>query len=891
MRLLILGALLPLFVMGDKGTDYFVREHNVGPIPVGPTLPGEDKVEFHKGEEFYLPANDENCDKDLYKPEFQLPLPQIYKVVYNDKNYSRRATTTEAFIKDFKMDEGWLRNFMIQKQFKDLVAEGMEQKMIKEFQEIFKETDKEMAKELLEKIHNEIIVKPDNEKVNENVKEMVKEILENSHNEYIEKLDKEMIEKMNFIISEVIREEMVEEIDGEMDKEKNENMIAPTEEVSESEEMEMNKMFKEMFERIKTNFKKMVEEKMGEKEVKEMLDEENQEKVKKRFKELIKSKIIDKEFAKGLGKKDDEELKKILIKTIKGKMSEKKVEKILDKKAEKVKEIYKEMVKEESIKEIIEKIIQEKGEKIGKEKLKEIFRKKGEEMVEDEWRKYEKLKYPRNVKTQNEYEDQMKERRNMVTKILKTYTNSEMSEERYCTTRLEKPNGKEGCVIDDSDEEYAPRPVIGQHLATGYLPASFWPKPDKDNISVYKNLWHSNKHENVYIKKMVDRCSFAGKYEILKSGHPLNPYARTGLTLRGELYQWGPVRGIGAILWLVNEHGQFEFLAIKNGKYERKEDQKYTTPGGYIDPEEDFEVAARRELIEEALGTKEKYDKKLFEEKKKLIGKGEVVLFGYDDAKENNTDNAWNESATYAFQIGYEQLKDFKPKAKSDAVKSMWFTIFTNKVAKDSENRKESFEDLKVALKGEQNKEEKNIEESLGQIKTLHEKIEFILGNFSVCWELEGDEAKNHRCREMKDPKMLNMEKLARKRYVSENAKIVSEITSNLGEQHDGQHPKNLDDKREQSEETQPIGNIGKKRTHEGGSASPHEHREGGPPPKNGGSDSKRGKIVSHRSASPTKRESGDDSKSQGSYKSGGRSPDHHSGGGSQGHPGKKGHR
>ncbi|CAK5080064.1 unnamed protein product [Meloidogyne enterolobii] len=74
-----------------------------------------------------------------------------------------------------------------------------------------------------------------------------------------------------------------------------------------------------------------------------------------------------------------------------------------------------------------------------------------------------------------------------------------------------------------------------------------------------------------------------------------------------------------------------------NGKYERPEDRRITTPGGYVDPDEEFEDAAKRELIEEGLANKKvgKEEKAEFENKlKTLMGDGELVIFGYNDAKE-----------------------------------------------------------------------------------------------------------------------------------------------------------------------------------------------------------------------------------------------------------------
>jgi len=61
------------------------------------------------------------------------------------------------------------------------------------------------------------------------------------------------------------------------------------------------------------------------------------------------------------------------------------------------------------------------------------------------------------------------------------------------------------------------------------------------------------------------------KYELGEHGHPINPIARTGFIKRGELYQWGPSKGVGAILYTINEHNEFMFLGVLSGKYERPE--------------------------------------------------------------------------------------------------------------------------------------------------------------------------------------------------------------------------------------------------------------------------------------------------------------------------------
>nr|CAD2133894.1 unnamed protein product [Meloidogyne enterolobii] len=108
------------------------------------------------------------------------------------------------------------------------------------------------------------------------------------------------------------------------------------------------------------------------------------------------------------------------------------------------------------------------------------------------------------------------------------------------------------CIIDVSEihETYNPEWVTGCHLLKGYLLTTHWIKPDYENVKKYAPLWHTDNKEDFLVhhdkdnheKRIINRCSFFGKYQLDERGFPLNPVARTGFTGRGELYQWGQVQ-------------------------------------------------------------------------------------------------------------------------------------------------------------------------------------------------------------------------------------------------------------------------------------------------------------------------------------------------------------
>nr|CAD2208000.1 unnamed protein product [Meloidogyne enterolobii] len=331
------------------------------------------------------------------------------------------------------------------------------------------------------------------------------------------------------------------------------------------------------------------------------------------------------------------------------------------------------------------------------------------------------------------------------------------------------------CKIDVSGfyRPYKPNVVVGLHLKRGHLPASSWIKPDDEDVKKYSGLWHTDSEKDLIIhhdydkneKRILDRCSFYGKYELDENGYPINPITRTGFITRGELYQWGPSKGVGAILYSKSINDEFSFLGVMNGKYERPEDRRITTPGGYVDPDEEFEDAAKRELIEEGLANKKvgKEEKAEFENKlKTLMGDGELVIFGYNDAKETNTDNAWTESVTYAFGIDHKNLNEFEADHGSDAIKAMWMTIKVNedssevkslkeKVIKEESKveKTESMDEMQVdlpvehitfgdaedfKLKKEREFKVKNLlDKKIRNMFSIEEKIAFVLKTFKAC--------------------------------------------------------------------------------------------------------------------------------------------------------------
>uniref|UniRef100_A0A1I8BS97 Nudix hydrolase domain-containing protein n=1 Tax=Meloidogyne hapla TaxID=6305 RepID=A0A1I8BS97_MELHA len=380
------------------------------------------------------------------------------------------------------------------------------------------------------------------------------------------------------------------------------------------------------------------------------------------------------------------------------------------------------MVKVKIIKNLIKEISlnQTKGKLV-------FIRNLGEELVKKEFEEYKNKNFKEQVIEQNNFINQMKEKSKIFEKD-DDYRSSNDKAKRDCHMIIGNL-----CIIYNTKLKYTPKEVIGNHLVNGFLPASNWPKPGIPLDAV----WHEGSH-----------CSFYGKYLLLKSGHPLNPITRTGVKGRGENYFYGPVKGAGGILWLDNEHQLFAFLGVVRGKFEREANRQYTSPGGFLKENETFFLGIIREIIEEALGkgykeqfslileslkvkkletmkdlvtivknllkeAQKEYEKDPKNQKKRdnfkelltkleHMGDGKLVMYGYDDAKDNNSDNSWNESATYAFKIKHEDKRHFKPKPGSDALHSMWLTVYVNEVAEEFEGLgKMTFEEMRKSLSTE----------------------------------------------------------------------------------------------------------------------------------------------------------------------------------------------
>lgn len=160
---------------------------------------------------------------------------------------------------------------------------------------------------------------------------------------------------------------------------------------------------------------------------------------------------------------------------------------------------------------------------------------------------------------------------------------------------------------------------------------------------------------------LINRISYLGPYNVSKDGLPYNPVGRTGISGRGVLGRWGPNHAVALFVtrWariddcinkakIINEDTKEPMLQFIGLYYRnRGGGSSWTIPGGFIDPGESTDDAAKREFLEEALDYKDE-DKSELERKmlRKLVDKslknGVDVYKGYvDDPR--NTDNAWVE--------------------------------------------------------------------------------------------------------------------------------------------------------------------------------------------------------------------------------------------------------
>jgi ADP-ribose pyrophosphatase len=140
---------------------------------------------------------------------------------------------------------------------------------------------------------------------------------------------------------------------------------------------------------------------------------------------------------------------------------------------------------------------------------------------------------------------------------------------------------------------------------------------------------------------------------------PKNPLGRTGLSGTGSLWNWG--ENEAADLYFTRENpvtGKFEFMAVR-----RHDNQKFSSPGGFVDPDEDALTAAIREAREEANALGNFRDAE-------LIYDGPV-----DDPR--NADNAWITSKVFWKHLTPEESAalDLRPdNVEVDEVKWLPFT-------------------------------------------------------------------------------------------------------------------------------------------------------------------------------------------------------------------------
>lgn len=189
---------------------------------------------------------------------------------------------------------------------------------------------------------------------------------------------------------------------------------------------------------------------------------------------------------------------------------------------------------------------------------------------------------------------------------------------------------------------------------------------------------------------LINRVSYNGPYHVSKTGFPYNPIGRTGICGRGVLGRWGPNHAVMVFVtrWArkndnINGHiilncdtgkPMLQFIGLL---YRIRGDLLWTVPGGFIDPGESADDAAKREFLEEAFDYKDEEKTEL--ERKMLIKlvnnflkNGTDVYKGYSDDP-RNTDNAWVEIVVKHFhdQTG-EQVSAFPLEAGENFADVSW---------------------------------------------------------------------------------------------------------------------------------------------------------------------------------------------------------------------------
>jgi len=224
-----------------------------------------------------------------------------------------------------------------------------------------------------------------------------------------------------------------------------------------------------------------------------------------------------------------------------------------------------------------------------------------------------------------------------------------------------------------------------------------WNEYKPVEFTMESTLKHSKeKKDPKEIGDLDKRLTYEAPITLDKSGRPLNPRGRTGISGRGTLWNWGPNHAADPIVTKTDQDGHVYMVAIK-----RKDNGQWAIPGGMVDPGEKVSATLRREFEEEAGAVETEEEKKhlsellnqLFSEKNsKRIYQGYV-----DDPR--NTDNAWMETAAYHFHCPPELSKALTLKAGDDAAQVKWL-----KVDQDAEHYKNLFASHKslvdLAVKG-----------------------------------------------------------------------------------------------------------------------------------------------------------------------------------------------
>ncbi|KAM3718742.1 putative nudix hydrolase [Dirofilaria immitis] len=196
--------------------------------------------------------------------------------------------------------------------------------------------------------------------------------------------------------------------------------------------------------------------------------------------------------------------------------------------------------------------------------------------------------------------------------------------------------------------EYAPQDFTS-------LAAIDKPWADSNDFKNGKFKWND-------VDELINRLSYMGKYNLDKTGRPLNPIGRTGLRGRGVLGRWGPNHAADPIVSRFH-YGRLQFVGIS-----RRDSGEWAIPGGMVDAGEDVRETLKREFMEEALGGKKYPELDMF------WRKGVELYRGYvDDPR--NTDNAWIETVAVNFHDSDGCLNNVTLKAGDDAIKLRWITV------------------------------------------------------------------------------------------------------------------------------------------------------------------------------------------------------------------------